>query len=541
MINMEPTPAKTTGTTTKPTGGGHPLRLLGDVLAAVALVGVLLAVGAVDRARPVVEVQPPVVPEPPPIDPEPEPEPPPPPVVLPAPESLPPIDPTPRITVNFLQPGRFGIVTTSGNPDDDSDDFKRLTFAVKGDTNNTRLWVDSATPMVLTDQLGGEDTLRFAAEQRRETLGNYRDIQVTQVVELTAGDISRRMDTVRVLYHLKNTSSADHTVGLRVMLDTLIGNNDGVPFIVPGVDGIVTQATSFRGEQVPDFVRALERPDLASPGVIVDIGLRARDAERPSEVVLAHWPGGEAEWNYERAPLRRDSAAGLYYEPRPLKPDEQRTVGFTYGLGTISSTKTRNAKLSLTAGGPFRSGGQFWVVALVQNAKAGQSVKLTLPDGMKLGDKHTPVQSVTAGADVTQLSWLVLIDRSLIGNAELKATLEPDAAEERQSLTIQPRDARLTVIAKGPVQSGKPFWVVAVVQNPRAGQTAELQLPAGLTLDPKHTASKPVPTNSEYAQVMWLVRSAPQQSGSRELTVRLQPDAIQESTSVTIEAGNLVQ
>ncbi|MFM9964539.1 MAG: hypothetical protein ACKV2Q_25330 [Planctomycetaceae bacterium] len=536
---MEPTPANTTGATFETARRFHPLRLLGDVLVAVALVGVLLAVGAVDRARPVVVAPPPDVPKPPPD--EPEPEPPPPPVVLPAPESLPPIDPTPRITVSFLQPGRFGIVTTSGNPDDDSDDGKRLTFSVKGDTNNTRLWVDGATPLVLTDQSGGEDSLRFAAEQRRESVANYRDIQVSQVVELTAGDISRRMDTVRVVYRLKNTGSADHSVGLRVMLDTLIGNNDGVPFIVPGVEGIVTEATTFRGEQVPDFVRALERPNLSSPGVIVDIGLRARDAERPSEVILAHWPGGEAEWNYERAPLRRDSAAGLYYEPRPLKPDEQRTVGFTYGLGTISSTKTRNAKLSLTVGGPFRSGGQFWVVALVQNAKAGQTVKLTLPEGMKLTDKHTSEQAVTAGVDVTQLSWLVMIDRSLIGNAELKATLEPDAAEERQSLTIQPRDARLTLIAKGPVQSGKPFWVVALVQNPRAGQTAELQLPAGLTLDPKHTASKPVPTNADYAQISWLVRAAQQQPGSREITVRLQPDAIQESTPVMIERGNLVQ
>ncbi len=536
---MEPKPANTTGATSETARRLHPVRLLGDVLVAVALLGVLIAVGVADRAMPVAELPPPEVPQPPPSEPEPEPSPPP--VVLTAPESQPPIDPTPRITVNFHEPGRFGIVTTSGNPDDDSDDGKRLTFSVKGDTNNTRLWVDGATPLVLTNQSGAEDTQRFAAEQRREAVMNYRDIQVTQVVELAAGDISRRMDTIRVLYRLKNTGSADHSVGLRVMLDTLIGGNDGVPFIVPGVEGIVTQATTFRGEQVPDFVRALEHPNLASPGVIVDIGLRARDAERPSEVILAHWPGGEAEWNYERAPLRRDSAVGLYYEPRPLKPDEQRTVGFTYGLGTISSTKSRNAKLSLTVGGPFRSGGQFWVVALVQNPKTGQTVKLTLPDGMKLSDKHTPVQSVTAGVDVTQLSWLVLIDPSLIGNAELKATLGPDAAEERQSLTIQPRDARLTVIAKGPLQSGKPFWVVALIQHPRAGQTAELQLPAGLTLDSKHTPSKPVPASADYAQVTWLVRVAQQQSGPRELTVRLQPDAIQESTPVTIESGNLVQ
>ncbi len=84
-------------------------------------------------------------------------------------------------------------------------------------------------------------------------------------------------------YELKNTGATTRDVGLRMVLDTLIGANDGVPFIVPGRDGIVTGPLELSGLAVPDFVRSLERPELERPGVIVDLGLvPAEGQERPA-------------------------------------------------------------------------------------------------------------------------------------------------------------------------------------------------------------------------------------------------------------------
>ena len=40
-------------------------------------------------------------------------------------------------------------------------------------------------------------------------------------------------DTALVTYIVKNEDKSRHTVGLRVMLDTYIGANDGVPIYVP--------------------------------------------------------------------------------------------------------------------------------------------------------------------------------------------------------------------------------------------------------------------------------------------------------------------
>ena len=48
------------------------------------------------------------------------------------------IDPTPRVMVERRPDGRFGLVCLTGNPDDPSDDGKRLTYSPDGETNNTR-------------------------------------------------------------------------------------------------------------------------------------------------------------------------------------------------------------------------------------------------------------------------------------------------------------------------------------------------------------------------------------------------------------------
>ena len=205
---------------------------------------------------------------------------------------------------------------------------------------------------------------------------------------------------------MKNTGQATRQVGLRVMLDTLIGDNDGVPFIVPGRDGIVTSTLAMSAGDVPDFVRSSERPNLSSPGVIVDLNLVPAEGEsRPTELLLSHWPGDDAEWTYERSEsFGNDTAAGIYYAPTVLDPGRTRSIGFSYGLGTISSTASMNERLSITAGGPIRAGSSFWLVALVNKPRTGQTVRLILPAGLSPRRPESLSQTVAGSGSSTQLS-----------------------------------------------------------------------------------------------------------------------------------------
>ena len=355
----------------------------------------------------------------------------------PAQTSPPPVDPVYRVALQFSPDGRFGLQTTSGNPDDLDDDFKLLTSSPDGATNNVRIWVDGETPLYGSAE--GHFVLpnRETAAGRYESTWEYRGIAVTQIVEVVPGEMSQRMDCVRVTYRLKNSGSRQRSVGLRVMLHTPLRGNDDVPFVVPGSPNVVTSPVSYMSDKVPDFVCALERTDLVNPGVVLDIGLQPSAGDRPSEVILTSWPGSLAEWDYDRSPpLGNDPAVGIYYEARTLAPGETRSMDFTYGLGTLSSMTTRNSRLSLTASGPFRAGGKFRLVALVQDPKAGQEVRLILPKGLSLSVGEEPSKPVSVGASYTQVSWWVQVAPKTLGARELTARLESDGIAEQQVIHV---------------------------------------------------------------------------------------------------------
>ena len=57
-------------------------------------------------------------------------------------------------------------------------------------------------------------------------------------------------------YRLDNQDTHEHTVGLRFLLDTYIGGNDGVPFLIPGQRELCSSALDFRPPTpIPDFSR----------------------------------------------------------------------------------------------------------------------------------------------------------------------------------------------------------------------------------------------------------------------------------------------
>ncbi len=326
-------------TTSDPPRGNGRGGLIGDLALAVGLAVVLLGVYVFDLSRTpseekhvtIVETPEPIA-EPPPPEPTADelaaalPPPPPPPSLPPPPRpAVEEITESGSIKLSMTADYRFGLVSLEGNPDDPNDDGKRLTFSHDGATNNTRLMVDRRTPSF--GGLEGQtiENTGVQSDSRSNVIWKYRDIRVRQDLKVVAGDISGRGDTLRVRYSLENIGTTTHEVGLRVMLDTLIGNNDGVPFMLPGRKGIVHHALKLKGHDVPDFVRSLERARLDSPGVIVNIGLvPLEDEERPEELVLSHWPGGDAAWRYGLDNLNGDSAVGLYYETKPLKPGETR-------------------------------------------------------------------------------------------------------------------------------------------------------------------------------------------------------------------------
>jgi hypothetical protein len=255
-------------------------------------------------------------------------------------------------------------------------------------------------------------------------------IEVTQFVELVRGEQSRRLDTCRVRYRIENRDTRAHRVGLRFLLDTYIGGNDGVPFTIPGesdlCDTMKDLPAQAKDKKIPDFLQALEKADLADPGTIAHLRLKLENLEPPRRVTLGAWPneklrvlvrknadGPSTLWDVPLLPMKSlgldDSAITIYWEERPLEPGKQREVGFEYGLWELAS---KGSRLATTIDGAFRPDGELTVVAYVNRSptdNADQKVTLTLPESFKLlnGDETQTVPKLPTGArsDNYPLTW----------------------------------------------------------------------------------------------------------------------------------------
>src|SRR5690606_40151199 len=111
----------------------------------------------------------------------------------------------------------------------------------------------------------------------------------------------------RIEYRITNQGTTPRNVGLRVMLDTLLGSNDGAPFQVGGQ--AVLSDTAFRGDAIPDFFQAFD--SLANPQIVSQGTLRAFDTTVPDEVYFSNWGSlADGVWNFEFVPGRDFARVG---------------------------------------------------------------------------------------------------------------------------------------------------------------------------------------------------------------------------------------
>lgn len=267
----------------------------------------------------------------------------------------------------------------------------RLFFAPRGSSNNTLIHFNKAESTFGKPGTGGEWAVKPKFENGRVT-GTWKinDVYFTQTVSLEPGepheDNKRYRDNCVVRYKIENKDSRAHSLGLRVMLDTFIGMNDGVPFTIPGMKGLMSTSKEFKTTaEVPDFIMALENASLDDPRTVVQLNLHlGGKIEPPSRVLLTRWPGAAGggkfdpkkleTWEVPLLNIGDDSSVVMYWNPKKLEAGESREIGYSYGLGSLSN---KGGQLALTVGGSFVTGSELSVVALVNNPKDGDKATLT--------------------------------------------------------------------------------------------------------------------------------------------------------------------
>ena len=367
---------------------------------------------------------------------------------------------------------RFGLVMI--NQGDGTGQRKRLTFEEEGLSNNCCVRLDGR------DMLYGEQPFRVVGEpqippagrwvEMEGDLGDSRQgkrsvwvfnaapsVQITQTVELVPGEQSGRIDTCLVRYRIENKDRVQHSVGLRFLLDTFIGANDGVPFLIPGQNQFCTTHEVMDGPAVPAYIQACEQQDLAHPGTIARLQLRLGDAiEPPNRVALGAYPSinlgqrmndrrcdqEKTMWDvpvYDLSILN-DSAVAMYWDPRLISAGGSRELGFTYGLGDVAAGEG-GGKLGLSVGGAFTPGGEISVTAYVNNPTAGQTVTLTLPPGFQPADgggltRDVPAVAPGSVSRMSPVSWKVKAAGA--GDYTIKVD-SSNGASQSKKITIKAR------------------------------------------------------------------------------------------------------
>lgn len=145
--------------------------------------------------------------------------------------------------------GLFTIGTVEGNPDYESDNGQILLYGHSvPDTSFSTIRIQSSQNEVKDFKFTADHTTydkdRLTATSVMNVTGTFGNgenynFAVTQFLEFVTG--SRGLaDTVKISYDIQNNGQAAQKAGVRILLDTMLAENDNAPFRVVGYDNITS-------------------------------------------------------------------------------------------------------------------------------------------------------------------------------------------------------------------------------------------------------------------------------------------------------------
>lgn len=379
-----------------------------------------------------------------------------------------------RIIINTLPEnmGRFSVGTTGGDPDRLGDEFQHLIYGGEEPwTSYTTIRIGNENWVFgnPTNRRAGRNGLYGTIVQAPTKEGNslvsswqLGPILVEQVLSFARSSTTGLLDTAKIEYNLSNTDSVSHMVGLRLLLDTMLGQNDGAPFRLQ--DRAITTDTMFYQDEMPDYWQAFD--SLSNPQVMAQGTLRGGEVTLPHRVYFTNWGSlVDGLWNFDFQPRRDfnragefelDSAIALFWDQEPLRPNETRTYVSYYGLGGVTISP---GELSVGLTSPTsvpadqRHQEAFTITAYIQNNGEGEArdvtATLSLPAGLQLigNDRLARNLNNLEVGETIQTSWQVLANGTVTGNLTYDVLVEAinsESSKASRSVEII-RPAYLTV------------------------------------------------------------------------------------------------
>lgn len=311
--------------------------------------------------------------------------------------------------------GRYAIKTVAGSPNRPEDDNKSLLY-LNGipETTFTTFRIDGKDYIYGNSYSGLTMEGGFIEAPNTEGMVNTSTwksggIEITQKLEMTDNVTSSDVGNVKISYLITNKGTSSKSIGTRVLMDTMLGDNDGSKISLDGKSDI-SYETEVSGEDIPVYWRTVDSEE--NPKVVSYGFLKGWGNTPPDRMTIAHWSAlSLTKWDYAIDPDRNigsslndfksaDSAAALYWEPKSLEPGETMQVETYYGLGNINNSDgstfnmTVLAPSKLTIEGEKYKDNPFEIIMELDNSLpnstqlAGITAELILPEGLEPAEEE---------------------------------------------------------------------------------------------------------------------------------------------------------
>ncbi|MDM5332438.1 hypothetical protein QUF56_04295 [Ureibacillus composti] len=316
--------------------------------------------------------------------------------------------------------GRFTIGTSGGNPASSLDNYKKLIYGHPDPhTSYTTLNIDGVsypfTPTTIP--VINYANLTSTASQ------NINNLKITQELSIVKNENTNKEDIVQIRYIVTNNDTNSHQLGMRIMMDTMLGGNDAAPFRIPGV-GAVTTETEFIGDTIPQYWQAFDdliNPTVISHGTFFNSGM----LNKPDKVQFTNWSNVfSTMWNYNvvNSYNNGDSAVSIIWDNEEIQPGVTKEFITYYGISDFEQDLRPPLTLSVTGTSTVQateegySPNPFTITAYVSNIgnAVAQNVNLSLelPEGLSLlpGQEENGSLGDIGINGEKQVSWDVSID-----------------------------------------------------------------------------------------------------------------------------------
>ncbi len=251
-----------------------------------------------------------------------------------------------EFAVSDRYPGtNLSLGIAGGLPDTPHDDNKPILFGHPYPyTSFTTIWIDGKQFIFgSNDGILIEDPYISRDGKSIGRSWGYQKIEVEQKVTLITSEWSETKfeDTAQLQYIITNNDNVPHEVGLRILLDTMLGKDDDA-LIRTSNFPYTGREQDFYAPNIPSWWTAIEgeknKTIFSVQGTLKDYG-----ATIPDRFTIANWSNVfKTKWDYNtngELAVINDSGVALWWYPVKVAPGNLRIVCTYVGLGEMYPDK----------------------------------------------------------------------------------------------------------------------------------------------------------------------------------------------------------